>query len=102
MNDHTRQGRRRGLPRRAAILTAAVGLALLPAACGSSSTGRSPQAYSECMRKHGVTGTLAAPPPTALPTAPPTRPGVLIPDKVGAAMQACQSLAPRPTGLRAS
>ena len=96
MNDDTSQSRWRGLPHRAALVAAAVGLALLMAACSSSPSRRpGPGAYSACMRKHGVTGTLAASLPTSLPT-PSRRTTVQIPAKVSAAMQACQSLAPRP------
>jgi hypothetical protein len=104
MNDGT--GMRRGLRwcwwRRAALLAIVAGLALLTAACGSSSSPRpGPGSYSACMRKHGVTGALAAPLPTSMPTFMPTSRngrgrGVRIPAKESAAMQACQSLAPRP------
>jgi hypothetical protein len=100
MNDHTSQGRRRGLPRRTAIGTAAAGLILLTAACGSPAPGRSAQAYSACMHSHGVTGALAsplgdAPLPSVMPTPGSTR---QIPAKAAAAIKACQSLAPLPTG----
>jgi len=50
------------------------------------------------MRQHGVTGFFAAPLPTSMPTAMPTS-SRQIPAKAAAAMQACQSLAPRPRRL---
>lgn len=103
MNDHTSQGRRRGLPRRAAILTTAAGLVLLTAACSSPSTGRSPQAYSACMRSHGVTGALASRRPGALATSMAVPGSTLqISAKDASAIKACQSLAPQPTGPGAS
>ena len=100
MNDST--GRLRGLRwwRRGAVLAIVAGLAVLMAACGSPSP--SPGAYVACMRKHGVTGAFASPPPTSLPTSLPTSGrggrggGVKIPAKVSAAGKACHSLAPRP------
>ena len=106
MNDST--GRLRGLRwwwRRAALLAMVAGLAVLMAACGSSPSP-SPGAYVACMRKHGVTGAFASPPPTSMPTSLPTSlptsgrggrgGGVKIPAKVSAAGKACHSLAPRP------
>jgi hypothetical protein len=95
MNDDTSQSRR-GLPRRAALWAAAAGLALLTAACSSSPPPRpSPGAYSACLRKHGVTGAFAAPPPTSLPTSSSQKP-VAIPGKDSAAMRACRPLVPQP------
>jgi len=102
MNDGS--GGRRGLRRRrwwqrAGLLAMVAGLALLMAACGSGPSPRpGPGAYSACLRKHGVTGVLAAPPPTSLPTSMPTS-SRQIPAMAAAAMQACQSLAPRPGRL---
>lgn len=95
---------------RAGVLAIVAGLAVLMAACSSPSPRPSPGAYVACMRKHGVTGAFASPPgmsmPTSLPTSGPNgrARGVQIPAKVSAALQACQSLAPRPgqsSGLQA-
>jgi hypothetical protein len=89
---------------RAGVLAIVAGLAMLASGCGS---GPSPGqgSYSACMRKHGVTGALAAPHRTSLPTSMPTSlpaptrgATVQIPAKVSAAMRACQSLVPRPPG----
>jgi hypothetical protein len=97
-------GGRRGLRRgwwwqRAGWLVIVAGLAVLTAACGSSPSPRpGPGAYSACLRKHGVTGALAAPPPTSLSTSMPTS-SRQIPAKAAAAMQACRSLAPQPHRL---
>lgn len=106
MNDSP--GRLRGLRwwwQRAVLLAVVAGLALLTAACGSSSSPRpGPGAYSACMRKHDVTGAPAAPPPTSMPTSMPSGPngrgrGVQIPAKAAAAQKACHSLAPHPDQL---
>jgi hypothetical protein len=96
-------GGRGGLVRRwrqrAGVLVIVVGLAMLAAGCGSGpSPGRG--SYSACMGKHGVTGALAAPRRSSLPTSLPTSSrgtAVQIPAAVSAALQACQSLAPRPS-----
>jgi hypothetical protein len=99
MNDGT--GSRRGLRwwwRRAGVLVIVAGLAMLAVGCGSGpSPGRA--SYSACLRKHGVTGALAAPPGTSSRTSTPTPGrgvGVPVPARVSAAMQACLPLAPRP------
>jgi len=106
MNDGS--GGRRGLRRRrwwqrAGLLAMVAGLALLMAACGSGPSPRpGPGAYSACLRKHGVTGVPAVPPPTSLPTSLSTSMPTSsrqIPAKAAAAIQACQSLAPRPGRL---
>jgi hypothetical protein len=97
------RGGRRGLRwwrRRAGVLVIVAGLAMLAVGCGSGpSPGRA--SYSACLRKHGVTGAFTSPPGMSMPTSMPTSRngrgrGVQIPAKVPAAMQACQSLAPRP------
>ncbi len=93
--------KRRWWWQRAGVLAIVVGLAVLMAACSSPSPRPGPGAYVACMRKHGVTGAFASPPGMSRPTSPPSRrTTVQIPAKVSAklsaAMQACQSLAPRP------
>jgi hypothetical protein len=102
-------GGRGGLVRRcwqrAGVLAIVAGLAVLAAGCSS---GPSPSlgSYSACMRKHGVTGALAArpqPPSSFLPSSLPTpgpgatvHQGHQIPARVSAALQACLPLAPPP------
>ena len=82
----------------AGVLAIVAGLAVLMAACGSPSPRPGPGAYVACMRKHGVTGASASPSGMSMPTSGPNGRGrgVQIPAKVSAALQACQSLAPRP------
>jgi len=127
MNDDTSRSRRHGLPRRAALLTAATGVALLTAACGSSSSapgtpgassagagGSSPVrrpttqqkqlAWSECMRSHGAVV------PTSVPSPAPGGTGKAVKlsgptvnpnsPRYRAAQQACESL--QPGGTRAA
>ena len=91
--------------RRAGVLVIVVGLAVLAAGCGSAPS-RGWGSYSACMRKHGVTGALAArpqPPSSFLhPSSPTPGPGATvhqghqIPARVSAALQACLPLAPPP------
>jgi hypothetical protein len=83
---------------RAGVLAIVAGLAVLAVGCGSGpSPGRG--SYSACMRKHGVTGALAAPRRPSLHTSLPTSSRgttVQIPARVSAALQACLPLAPLP------
>jgi hypothetical protein len=102
-------GGRGGLVRscwqRAGVLAIVAGLAMLAVGCGSGpSPGRG--SYSACMRKHGVTGALAARPQppssflhSSLPTPGPgatVHQGHQIPARVSAALQACLPLASPP------
>lgn len=85
--------------RRVGVLAIVACLAVLMAACSSPSPRPSTGAYVACMHKHGVTGAFASPPGMSMPTslpAPSRGTTVQIPARESAAMQACQSLAPRP------